>query len=233
MKDYCVYCHTNKKDGKRYIGITCQKPENRWRKGDGYRNNPYFSRAIKKFGWEGFVHEILYTDLSKEDAEKIEIRLIAKYKTTNNSYGYNIENGGNGTEKFTKELKEKLSKAQMNHICSEETKRKISESKKGVPSKKKGVKMTPEQIEKNRISHLGQKAWNKGRPWSDEEKAKCGGIPVVNLKTNITYRTIHEASRKTNQGYAKIRNHCHNLVKKPEWQFAMQVTAEEVATLPV
>jgi GntP family gluconate:H+ symporter len=78
-KDYCVYCHTNNINGKRYIGITCQKPEHRWRNGKGYINNSYFYRAIQKYGWHNFSHNILYMNLSKEDAEKIEVELIAEY----------------------------------------------------------------------------------------------------------------------------------------------------------
>lgn len=66
MKKYCVYCHTNKINGKKYIGITSQKPQHRWKNGQGYRNNEYFFRAIEKYGWHNFTHEILYTDLSKE-----------------------------------------------------------------------------------------------------------------------------------------------------------------------
>ena len=37
-----------------------------------------FFNAILKHGWEEFTHEILFTDLSKDDAEQIEKRLIKK-----------------------------------------------------------------------------------------------------------------------------------------------------------
>lgn len=79
---YCVYCHTNKINGKKYIGITSQKPEHRWRNGEGYKNNEYFYHSIQKYGWHNFSHEILYTDLSKIEAENLEIKLIAEYDTT-------------------------------------------------------------------------------------------------------------------------------------------------------
>lgn len=92
-KAYFVYKHTTP-NNKSYIGITSYtKPELRWRNGNGY-NNQYFSRAIKKYGWENIKHEILYSNLSKEQAEQKEIELIDLYKSNNPVYGYNIENGG-------------------------------------------------------------------------------------------------------------------------------------------
>lgn len=45
---------------------------------------------------------------------------------------------------------------------SEETKRKISESKKGCLSPMKGKKHSEESKRKNRIAHLGKSTWNKG-----------------------------------------------------------------------
>lgn len=94
MKNYCLYKHTNLINGKVYIGITKQKPNRRWHAGGGYKNNKYFYRSIKKYGWDNFSHEILYENLSFEDANAKEIELIKEYDSTNRNKGYNIHDGG-------------------------------------------------------------------------------------------------------------------------------------------
>lgn len=201
--DYCVYCHKNRLNNKRYIGITCQNPQSRWRNGKGYINNDYFYRSIQKYGWDNFEHIILHEKLTKEKAELLEIKIISEYKTTNPNFGYNIERGGNSTEKFTNEIKQKISNSLKGHVCSEETRRKISEANKGKTRKKRG-KMSLENIEKNRIGHFGQTPWNKGRPWSPEEKAKCGGKPVKCIELNKIYRSAHEAGESLNIDFSSI-----------------------------
>ena len=91
---WCVYCHTNKTNNKKYIGITSYKPEHRWGKeGNGYKNQ-FFYDAIKKYGWDNFEHEILFDNLIKEQAEEKEIELISKYNTLIGKMGYNYETGG-------------------------------------------------------------------------------------------------------------------------------------------
>lgn len=129
-KNYCVYCHTNKQNGKRYIGITCQKPEQRWRNGNGYKTSPHFWYAINCYGWDAFTHEIWYTDLTKEEAEVLEIELIAKYETQNPLKGYNISAGGNAPtagKHLSKEVRKKISETQKGKKLSEETRKKMSE----------------------------------------------------------------------------------------------------------
>ncbi|MBP3801390.1 MAG: hypothetical protein J6I85_05165 [Clostridia bacterium] len=59
-----------------------------------------FYSAIQKYGWNNFSHEILYTNLSLEEANYKEAELIQKYQTTNPQYGYNIEKGGNNKFSF-------------------------------------------------------------------------------------------------------------------------------------
>lgn len=117
---YTVYRHISP-SGKVYVGITKRKPEYRWNKGKGYREDQIvFYRAIKKYGWNNFTHEILYTDLSEKDAKNLEIFLIKQYKTLNISY--NITDGGDGGRGLHGKRK--------GH--SEETKKKMSESRKGL-----------------------------------------------------------------------------------------------------
>lgn len=93
MGDFCVYMHTSP-SGKIYVGITGQNPVERWQNGLGYRRNAYFYRAIQKYGWDNFTHEILRAGLSKEEACQLEISLIKKYRSNEKAYGYNITSGG-------------------------------------------------------------------------------------------------------------------------------------------
>ena len=98
MKDsgdklFCVYMHTSP-SGKRYIGITSKKPEERWNHGKAYYQNKYFTRAIEKYGWDNFEHRVLFHDISRADACKKEKELIAKYQSNNALYGYNLSAGG-------------------------------------------------------------------------------------------------------------------------------------------
>lgn len=90
---YTVYKHTNKVNGKVYIGLTCQNPERRWQRGAGYAGT-YFGNAIKKYGWDGFAHEILHTGLMKEEACACEKALITAFKSNDREFGYNTSEGG-------------------------------------------------------------------------------------------------------------------------------------------
>lgn len=108
-KLYKVYCHTNKINGKKYIGITCRTLNERWRHGEGYIGQPFYS-AINKYGWNGFKHEILFENVTCEYACNKEIELIKEYKTYNNKFGYNADMGGFTGYYFTEEQKNKASK---------------------------------------------------------------------------------------------------------------------------
>lgn len=93
---WCVYCHTNKINSKRYVGITSKRPRKRWKGGSGYRQQPKFYNAIKKYGWDSFSHEILLDGLTKEEAAESEVYYIQLFRSTDAEFGYNASTGGFG-----------------------------------------------------------------------------------------------------------------------------------------
>lgn len=154
---YCVYMHTHKESQRKYIGITSQPPNNRWRKGEGYKECPYFYNAIQMYGWNAFLHEVLFTGLTRQEAEQKEIELIAKYKSNTREYGYNISNGGNVVGKMSEETKQKISTTLKGRKFTEEHRRKKSEAQMGEKNHRFGKHHTQEEIEKIReanIEHL-------------------------------------------------------------------------------
>lgn len=184
---YTVYKHTSP-SGKIYIGITSQRPESRWHNGRGYIDNEYFTRAINKYGWDNISHEILFVDLTKDEAERKEIELIELYKSNNREFGYNIENGGSTIGKH-----------------SEYTKLKISNSLKGernprygkkFPNQSYGRKTTMTDVERlNRsISHKGQVPINK------KSVAQCD----KNGNFIRRFESMSKASEFTNVAIANI-----------------------------
>lgn len=139
-RTWIVYIHTNKTNGKKYVGITSQGPNTRWMNGKGYDKRLRFGRAIAKYGWDNFSHDIIYEGLSEQDAKRIEVELIAELRTQDIEYGYNMTKGGDGACGYhhTEETRKKLSEFQTGekHVnygrhLSQETKDKIGRANKG------------------------------------------------------------------------------------------------------
>lgn len=112
--NYKLYCFTNLINGKQYIGITKQDVNKRWKNGTGYKKPTRIGSAIAKYGWDNFKKEVLFENLTKEEAAKLEKEYIIELKTINN--GYNVQEGGFNSN---------------NGIVSEETRKRLSESHKG------------------------------------------------------------------------------------------------------
>ena len=117
-RKWCVYCHTNKINGKKYFGITSKQVEERWKNGYGYAPNTIFRKAVNKYTWNGFDHEIIANNLTETEAKQKEVELIALFQTnclkyTNPSYGYNMTDGGDGVFGYqhTEEWKQQHSKS--------------------------------------------------------------------------------------------------------------------------
>ena len=93
--NYTVYMHVTPEEGL-YIGMT-QDIESRYgHNGNGYKEQPAFRDAIKKYGWNNIDHKAIASDLSKEEAEKLEHEAIVMLNTKEN--GYNKNDGGSGSD---------------------------------------------------------------------------------------------------------------------------------------
>lgn len=92
-----IYKFTNKINGKVYIGqsVNIERRYYDHLKRDDSKN--YFHRAIKKYGKDNFLFEILeeYSEENLNDREKY---YIAKYNNNNRKLGYNSTSGGDGAE---------------------------------------------------------------------------------------------------------------------------------------
>lgn len=101
---WCIYKHTNKINGKVYIGQTkhIKNPNLRWKDGLGYSPLFPFGRAIDKYGWHNFEHEIIENNIETlEQANEREMFWIEYYHSYTGDplcNGYNATKGGDSRE---------------------------------------------------------------------------------------------------------------------------------------
>ena len=170
---YYVYKHTSP-SGKVYIGITRQRATKRWQAGGGYSYNTHFINAIKKYGWENFAHEIIFSGLTEREAKEKEIELIAQYDSTNRDKGYNISPGGNV---ISDETQTKIQKTRKKHGVNEkERKRMLSvwsdpQKRKIIVARMQNKPRTDEQK-----AHYRASSARRGKPLPDETKEKLSDI---------------------------------------------------------
>jgi group I intron endonuclease len=132
---FAIYCHTNKVNGKRYIGQTTGTMAKRWGEhvtsAKGNSGCRILGAAIRKYGSEAFDHEVVEVVFgSQKEADDAEARWISKLKTRSPD-GYNLSSGGGGNGRHH-----------------DDSKRLIGEA-----SKENWRRMTPEQ-QANKVERL-------------------------------------------------------------------------------
>ena len=177
---YIIYKHTNKINGKSYIGLTQQNPRKRFKHGTGYpkRDQPLFHKAIEKYGWENFETEIIEANIkTRELANEREIYWIAFYHTwiyDPKCNGYNALPGGNSNP---------------GHSQTDETKLKISQ-------KLKGIKRSAETRQKMSEAKAGRKLSEETK-----QKLKAANIgkrtkPVICIETGEKFKSVKAVTEK-------------------------------------
>lgn len=176
--NFTVYKYTLKIDGRVYIGQTNLTLKQRAGfNGCRYQKCPKFWYAIQKYGWENFESEIIATNLTIEEANTLEDKLILKYNSIEN--GFNINRGGR------------------NHIWTEEQRKIMSERNLGEKNPNYGKPRSEETKRKigeaNKISQLGHHHSEETK--EKMRKAHQQNIPILCVETNIVYSCPSEAAR--------------------------------------
>ena len=196
---YYVYIHIfpNKKV---YIGITSTDPIKRWKNGYGYRGQPYLFNAIQKYGWDKIQHKILYSNLSKHNAEQKEIELIRIYRSTDKRYGYNIGNGGMSRGKHSEETIRKISASEKGKIISKEQ---IEKRKNTMMERYPNGFKFDETTRLLRSQRMMGNKYSKGGSRNTQYIEKIS-IRVICVETNETFKSVMDASRKMNINHSNL-----------------------------
>lgn len=109
---WMIYKHTNKINGKSYIGQTIKSIDERaGRDGKNYEGSNEFCSAIKEYGWDNFEHTILQENIATQEEADTQERYWIKYYDTF-KHGYNLTLGGSRarftlfkTREYKKQLK--------------------------------------------------------------------------------------------------------------------------------
>lgn len=157
---YCFHCVST---GKKYIGKTINEKrrllqhEYNWKY--SYKGKSKFYSAIKKYGIENFIYGII-EECEKNELNKKEKYYINLYNTFEN--GLNMTYGGeSGGNKHSEETKKKMSKSRKGKKQTDNWIYKRNESR-----KINGKKWSDESREKLRLSKLGKPSPKKGKTYS-------------------------------------------------------------------
>lgn len=209
MSYLIAYKATNKINGKVYIGITTKTLEHRKKTHirDSKRMDTYFYRAIRKYGEENFIWEVIDTAETKEELSELEKYYINLYDSFDNkNKGYNTTSGGYDSWDLTEEEKQKRSeraKGEGNPMYGKE-------------SPMKGKRFTEEH--KTKISNSLKNTYRPHVIGGNNPSAK----KVINLDTGEIFNTLTDASEKygiSRQMIGKVCNGYNGTAKGYRWAF--------------
>lgn len=105
---WIIYKHTNKINGKSYIGQTKKSMyERAGMNGEAYASCSEFYGAIREYGWDNFEHTVLQENIAtREEADTQERYWIKFYNTFERGYNLTLGGRGNTTSSYPPKVME-------------------------------------------------------------------------------------------------------------------------------
>ena len=116
-----IYAIQNKINKKYYIGQTIRNPNTRWKEHIREKKGSIISNAIKKYGKNNFIIEVIDFAKNQTELNQLEESYICLFNSRKEINGYNIRNGGS-QGKISEETKKKISRTKKRNGSSKEEK---------------------------------------------------------------------------------------------------------------
>lgn len=198
-----IYKTTNLVNGKIYIG---QKKSDKFLGNQYLGSGKYLRCAIKHYGPNNFYVDLIEITNTKEDLDKLEKFYIQKFKSTNNTVGYNIALGACGGDTYTNLSEEDKLIRNTKQSNSRKTNTKIYVAiHKGIENKR---------IEISILENYLQNGWQRGRSEDWQEKLNRSHKGLKQSKDWIRKR-IESIKNKSPEEYNKmIQKHRDATIKQ-------------------
>ena len=212
-----IYKTTNLVNGKIYIGKKVSKKFANYYKGSG----KLIQAALSKYGQKNFICEMLEPCYTNEELNNREKYYIKLFNSQDKNIGYNISDGGDGGNVFSKlspkQQKEVLLKMSNNlkgrvHITNEIIDKRVDKNhladyllkgfRLGMSNKNKSKLRHKHKILKKNSGwfKLGQPAWNKGIACTKDKKEKISNrlkghkrLKQSNLKASKSMKLLYKS----------------------------------------
>ena len=210
-----VYITTNMVNGKRYLGQKKFDKKDKWKTYLG--SGTAFKQAVRKYGEENFVKNIVCICYSIEELNQIEHDLSVYLDVVKSPDWYNLVYGGSTMAGYSPPI---------------EVRKKLSKALKGKPAPNKGIPMSEETKRKISERYSGENAIWYGKHHTEESKEK---IRQARTGTKASKETREKMSKQRTNSMSYFYGHYHSEESKIKMSEAKKgeksVTARPVVQL--